>query len=959
MRVDDFEGFYWEVHERSPLPWQRDLVREIVERRSWPATLDVPTGLGKTSLLDIAVFLAALDVGNALGVGRRRIFFVVDRKIVVDQAEQHALHVAHKLRNANAGSILAGVRQRLQSLGGAASDDVLPIVKMRGGATWEAAWLTRPDSAGVVTGTVDQVGSRLFFRGYGVSPRRWPIDAALTGNDSLILVDEAHLAVALTTSLGAAQFHDQFSGELGVLPPSVVQMSATTRRVGSGWSPVFDEAAHLAHPVASQRLLAGKSLTLRTTKKAAVVRDIAAEANAMCKQPAARVLVVCNTVDRAREVHGALTRLLGGDVDLSLLIGRSRPLDRERVVDHVLTLFGADRGESETRAVLVATQTVEVGVDLDATGMVTESAAWDALVQRIGRVNRRGLRDKSDVVVLHYEDPKAPVYGAARERTAEFLTSLDSAVDVSSLALRRLNPPAGVLADPPVTPLLLPSHLDAWSRTAPAPANDAPLEAYLHGIDNGVAPVTLVWRDGLANDDGTSVTQAEAQVIIDAIPPRAEESVEVPLGSVRRWLMDEKPVPINDVDDDDDWFIPYSEQSGHRVLRRGFAPDGSTEWVWASAGDLRPADLVVVPTQRGGLDRHGWAPESDTRVRDVSELAALRRGQPVLRVESELPARLGLQPPEDDLWSSVGQWLASDDPDEAAALAVKVEGQVSEWLSAADPAGDGAWKLADFRDLAAFLARASLQRPPVPIGRSRPSTQHLNKVAILRLTRGLDVWRDVNEDSEDATAHLPTRVTLAQHSDAVAGRAQEIAINLSLPDDLVQVVTDAARWHDVGKVEPRFQAMLFGGDPISAAVAPEPIAKSGMPPGSQKLHQEARRRSGLPRGARHEVWSEALVAAHLGADSLRHPGHRELVLHLVGSHHGYGRPFARVVRDDATHELVAEIEGERVASALPRFVDVSAADRFQRLNQRYGRWGLALLEAIVRCADMTVSGEGS
>ena len=40
-------------------------------------------------------------------------------------------------------------------------------------------------------------------------------------------------------------------------------------------------------------------------------------------------------------------------------------------------------------------------------------------------------------------------------------------------------------------------------------------------------------------------------------------------------------------------------------------------------------------------------------------------------------------------------------------------------------------------------------------------------------------------------------------------------------------------------------------------------------------------------------------------------------------------------------------------------VDWQAPTRFARLNDRYGRWGLALLEAIVRQADITCSREGS
>ena len=50
--------------------------------------------------------------------------------------------------------------------------------------------------------------------------------------------------------------------------------------------------------------------------------------------------------------------------------------------------------------VLVATQTIEVGVDLDLTHMVTELAPASALAQRAGRVNRLGRRDRAWFTVI-------------------------------------------------------------------------------------------------------------------------------------------------------------------------------------------------------------------------------------------------------------------------------------------------------------------------------------------------------------------------------------------------------------------------------------------------------------------------------------------------------------------------------------------------------------------------------
>ncbi|WP_460831732.1 hypothetical protein [Nocardioides hungaricus] len=84
----------------------------------------------------------------------------------------------------------------------------------------------------------------------------------------------------------------------------------------------------------------------------------------------------------------------------------------------------------------------------------------------------------------------------------------------------------------------------------------------------------------------------------------------------------------------------------------------------------------------------------------------------------------------------------------------------------------------------------------------------------------------------------------------------------------------------------------------------------------------------------------------------------DLLLHLISSHHGHGRPLLPPVVDDGLHELRADVAGVYVTAQLPRVVDVSRAERFKQLNDRYGRWGLAMLEAVVRCADMTISAEG-
>ena len=137
----------------------------------------MPTGLGKTSMLDVAVFVAAATAyqHGPRRLGRRRCFFVVDRRIVVDEAHDHTCEIARAVRRQDRGAdVLGRVAAGLRSYAPDAAGEVLPVTRMRGGTTWAAAWLDRPDRPAIVLGTVDQIGSRLLFRGYGVSDLRRP-----------------------------------------------------------------------------------------------------------------------------------------------------------------------------------------------------------------------------------------------------------------------------------------------------------------------------------------------------------------------------------------------------------------------------------------------------------------------------------------------------------------------------------------------------------------------------------------------------------------------------------------------------------------------------------------------------------------------------------------------------------------------------------------------------------------
>ena len=55
LTVEDFAIFFEEVHGSKPFLWQKRLLAEVTERDQWPAVLDLPTGYGKTTAMDVAV----------------------------------------------------------------------------------------------------------------------------------------------------------------------------------------------------------------------------------------------------------------------------------------------------------------------------------------------------------------------------------------------------------------------------------------------------------------------------------------------------------------------------------------------------------------------------------------------------------------------------------------------------------------------------------------------------------------------------------------------------------------------------------------------------------------------------------------------------------------------------------------------------------------------------------------
>ncbi len=167
----------------SPMRWQHRLFGEFINGKI-PAALDLPTGLGKTSVM--AIWLIALAEQSAAGAVRlpRRLVYVVDRRTVVDQATDEALKLRNMLKALDANGATGWIRRALDKLCVDHNDDASPLAisTLRGELADNREWQADPARAAIVVGTVDMIGSRLLFSSYGnaalsrrssvVSPRR-------------------------------------------------------------------------------------------------------------------------------------------------------------------------------------------------------------------------------------------------------------------------------------------------------------------------------------------------------------------------------------------------------------------------------------------------------------------------------------------------------------------------------------------------------------------------------------------------------------------------------------------------------------------------------------------------------------------------------------------------------------------------------------------------------------------
>ena len=574
----------------DPFPWQVEIYREFCSGVVREEQLYLPTGAGKTSIA--LLYLLALLEGAPLP---RRLVYVVDRRAIVDQTRDR---IAAWVRGIASQPALV---ERIEALAAFPPTDAggpIPVGVLRGGTADSGEWRMDPARPSVIVGTVDMIGSRILFSGYGDGRSRRAMHAGLLGQDATVVLDESHLSVPMAELLASVRRMREAGGELACDGTfRVITMSATPSATGDGTRAWGD--ADEAHEGFRSRFRAVKRMRLHAVGRGGTaLPDKIAEIAAGLRRGS--VVVYVREVRHATRIHRTLVKATGDASRCALLTGTLRGRERQRLQDSpAWGRFAPSRerrGRAEGACYLVSTAAGEVGIDIDADHAVMDLEPIDVMVQRAGRVNRTGKLQRSNIHII-YAGPGAgrarrqrQQLDDARQATLGVLRKLEgmSPAQLGEAAMdegwRRARSPR-----PRIAPIDR-QRVEALSTTAD-PRRDLAVPLFLRGLDDAdeLPDAQVVWRWDIGRLLGAGEDYCRAA--LEAFPPLPDEVLGAPAHFVARELG------------------KMARRLGElRVMVRG--RDGRC-WPRMIVGDspLRSTEIeygtVYVPAEAGGLTAEG------------------------------------------------------------------------------------------------------------------------------------------------------------------------------------------------------------------------------------------------------------------------------------------------------------------------------------------------------------------
>lgn len=917
---DEFNDFFAALNGGyAPFSWQEEVLDHICEHGVWPERINAPTGSGKSSVVDIHLFANALAAVGAAPRVPRRLCVTVGRRALVDSQADRAREILRRMKKAlTDGSgepgILRRVAEALQSFQTRNDDqgsDPFEVGHIRGELSNRTLPVTDISACAIIAATPDMYGSRALFRGYGSTKAARPRETALLVMDTVMVLDEAHMNRQLLHTTQRIAELQKREVNLGVPTLQVVETTATPSTEDSESTTLGVDIEALDSPNDEKlrdRVYSHKELVLRPIDKwdgkpgnsptvnaavDAIKELLAHRETGEYSEEVHTVGCIVNHVRTAISIKEKLTenKVLEKE-EVQLLVGRMRPYDLQKLQKEHPDLFST-RGDKSVK-VVVATQTLEVGIDVDFADLVTELAPASSLAQRFGRVNRLGCRKDSKVVVIEPASgdlvkKDAPPYKAVDLSNAYgWLEALNGAENPS------VNP-AAMVKNPPVqsSPERLLYQRPEWpdllefSRTDENPYDEPDLDLWLHdSLDAETAMGGVIVRDNLPSN-----TSAAMEILKTSyFAPSDRETFPANLKILQEIL-------------------DYQDEHGVKPRKFLYRQGEISLWQDADHGDesnqsLAPGDVLLLDTGSVPFTNQGIAVTQRELPSTKDKLEAVPFLNGTLYVyekcadrEKDFGEYLGLSPEE------VAELLDTQSTDGKKKMIV------SELTTEAE----------DGQEVIAWYAKVTDDKESV---------------------EGSDIAQELV---------LAGPVLLDDHQNDVAERTRQLAENLGLAPEFSEALELAAKYHDEGKRDLRFQQML-GADPDADA-----LAKSGHRSVAEAYR--ARSRSALPRGWRHEQLSALMVAASpekVGA-------HRDLVLRIIGCSHGHGR-FSFAHDAGFLLEEGYQPEGtdyEALKEQATRLFNVGYWDNLMEQTSRtYGPYATAYLEAVERAADAQISREG-
>ena len=581
----DFPSFFRAAFSgMEPFDWQNELADG-----QWPEVLIGPTGSGKTAGVTLGWMFQRLKCPKQTP---RRLVWCLPMHALVDQTKEV---IESWLRSLDQAAIV--------------TNGLLPTPEdvhvLRGGKS-SRRWLYTPERAAIIVGTQDMLLSRALMRGYTSAPTLWPMEFGLLHRDVQWVFDEVQLMGAGQAT--SAQLEAFRRADLGSKERIVPAYPTRSLWVSATLEPEWLATVDFQAPTKVLRINSGGEMDTRIRKlvrapkhisKSPIIPEsgVSRHEKAYINQLTTAVLnahrfdhmtlAIVNQVVRAQRLYQSICRILSkksSGPEVILLHSRFRSAERERELRRVLS----DNRSSDI--LVIATQAVEVGIDISAAVMFSELAPWASMVQRFGRANRKAEVDGGarvywiDLLAFPETDPS---------KAAKTSASLAQPYEVRELEDARKK----LLTLQDVAPVHLPGIDSIDSHTRVVRRNDLDdffdTDADLNGFHIDISAFV---RN--AKDTDVRVFWRSEQVSWEEVPEAGErELCAVPIGLAKKWIQDvgkanRKPV-----------FFIRDLQSRQRDGQDGDGPPG---WEKLKSDPWPGLTILAFPRAGGYSERLGF-----------------------------------------------------------------------------------------------------------------------------------------------------------------------------------------------------------------------------------------------------------------------------------------------------------------------------------------------------------------